>query len=92
MAGSYLHVTDTDWSFRGIDLIDNLGDAYEALQEMHAMIGYLAAEVSRDDPRRAIHEAHREGYGRRYCPPENVADDRLFGFEAYAALAERTPE
>ena len=41
MAGSYRHVTDTG-AFRGIGLLDHLGDAAEALEEMHAMIGWLA--------------------------------------------------
>jgi hypothetical protein len=41
MAGSYAHCTDDDGSFRS-DLIENLGDAREALQEMHFMVRWLA--------------------------------------------------
>ena len=42
MAGSWSHVTNHDGSFAGIDLIDNLGDAHEALEEMHGIIMVLA--------------------------------------------------
>lgn len=43
MAGSYSHITDDETGrFIGIDLIDNLGDAYEALEECYGMIQYLA--------------------------------------------------
>ena len=45
MAGSYKHCTNEDGSFRSedfTDLIENLGDAYEACEEMHWMINYLA--------------------------------------------------
>jgi len=45
MAGSYRHCTNDDGSFRSedfSDLIENLGDAYEACEMMHWMIGYLA--------------------------------------------------
>lgn len=41
MAGSYRHITNDDGSFRGIDLIDDLGDAYEALEECYLMIQFL---------------------------------------------------
>lgn len=41
MAGSLAHITDdSDGSFR-VDLIENLGDAYEALEECHQIIAYL---------------------------------------------------
>ena len=42
MAGSYKHVVNRKGEFTGIGLIDNLGDAYEALEEMYGMIWYLA--------------------------------------------------
>jgi hypothetical protein len=41
MAGSYRHITKSDGSFNGINLLDNLGDAYEALEECYAMIKFL---------------------------------------------------
>ena len=45
MAGSYRHVCNEDGSFRTNDfndMIENLGDAYEACEEMHFMISYLS--------------------------------------------------
>lgn len=38
MAGSYDHICDDDGSFR-MDLIENMGDAHEALEECHGIIG-----------------------------------------------------
>lgn len=67
MAGSYLHVTGPDLSFIGTDLIDNLGDAYEALEECHAMITYLTG-----NDRSKIHEAWLEGYFKKNYPPSNL--------------------
>lgn len=42
MAGSYKHVVNKDGTFRGTTLLDHLGDAHEALEEMYGMIWYLA--------------------------------------------------
>jgi hypothetical protein len=45
MAGSYHHCTNEDGSFIGDDfasMIENLGDAHEACEMMHWMIGHLA--------------------------------------------------
>ena len=45
MAGSYNHCTSEDGGFIGEEftsMIENLGDAYEACEEMHYMIRYLA--------------------------------------------------
>ena len=51
MAGSYNHCCKDDGTFIGYDeddddaftdMIENLGDAYEACEEMHWMINYLA--------------------------------------------------
>lgn len=47
MAGSYKHVCKEDGAFRDdpedfTGRIENLGDAYEACEEMHFMIGFLA--------------------------------------------------
>lgn len=83
MAGSYMHVTDRlTGEFEGLDTIDNLGDAYEAIEEMHDMIGWMARQLSPDDPRHAIHEAWREGHLRARAP-YNLDDLSLTGFEAY---------
>jgi hypothetical protein len=46
MAGSYNHVTTRSGNLRDNDsfvqMIENLGDAYEAVEEMYGMIWYLA--------------------------------------------------
>jgi hypothetical protein len=42
MAGSYKHIVDENGAFRGVELLDHLGDAYEALQECYGMIMFLA--------------------------------------------------
>lgn len=45
MAGSYRHCTKKDGSFIGEDftgMIENLGDAWEACEMMHHMIGTLS--------------------------------------------------
>src|SRR5579872_5462785 len=53
MAGSFSHIVNDDLSFRGVDLLDDLGDAYEALEECYNMILVLAD----NDPQR-IQEAY----------------------------------
>lgn len=42
MAGSYRHIVNHKNEFQGIGLIDNLGDALEALEECYYMIGVLS--------------------------------------------------
>ena len=37
MAGSYLHICDVDGSF-SMELIENMGDAHEALEDCHSII------------------------------------------------------
>ena len=66
MAGSYRHITKSDGSFRGVDLIENLGDAFEALEECHEMIQCLTG-----GDKTKIFQAWREGYFKKHCPPEN---------------------
>jgi hypothetical protein len=41
MAGSLSHITAEDGSFR-MDLIENMGDAHEALEECHQIIAMLS--------------------------------------------------
>lgn len=41
MAGSYRHITNGTGRFIGTNEIDNLGDAYEALEECYGMIQFL---------------------------------------------------
>lgn len=45
MAGSYEHCTTEDGKFT-FDLIDDMGDAHEACQDMHGTIVTLHARVS----------------------------------------------
>ena len=66
MAGSYLHITNSDGSFRGIELISDLMDAYEALEECHMMIDHLTG-----GDREKIFEAWRDGYFKKRCPAKN---------------------
>ena len=54
MAGSYRHVTNERAEFSGMDLIDHLGDAHEALEECVWMIRNLAG-----GDRHRIFEAQR---------------------------------
>lgn len=63
MAGSYKHIVDKDNNFRGVELLDHLGDAFEALEECHAMIKYLA-----NNDKQKIFEAYKEGYLRNVNP------------------------
>jgi hypothetical protein len=43
MAGSYNHIVKKpSGKFQGVELLDNLGDAWEALEECFGMIWYLA--------------------------------------------------
>lgn len=49
MAGSYNHVTTRTGNLRDNDsfvqMIENLGDAYEAVEEMYGMIWWLASRA-----------------------------------------------
>lgn len=67
MAGSYRHIINQDGTFRGVDLIDNLGDAHEALEECYNMIQYLTG-----GDKAKIHEAWLEGHFKTNCPLENL--------------------
>ncbi len=73
MAGSYEHCTKKDGSFIGgdgasaegafVDMIENLGDAYEACEHMHWMIHYLA-----NGDQKKIREASVAYYAHRRVP------------------------
>lgn len=75
MAGSYRHVVKTDGAFRGTELVDNLGDAYEALEEMYEMIQQLTG-----GDKRKIYEAWLEGYFKKHCPASNLPEQSLENF------------
>jgi hypothetical protein len=59
MAGSYNHAVTAAGNLRSnesfVDHIENLGDAYEMAEEMHAMIWYLAS--ASEDPSAAVEAA-----------------------------------
>jgi len=83
MGGSYRHVTNSDGSFRGFDLLDGRRDDGMAIKEMWQMIDHLAKRISDStgaDPRRVIHEAWRWGVER---PPENTNNESICGFDAF---------
>lgn len=42
MAGSYKHIVNKSNQFIGIDLIDHLGDAHEALEECYELIKIMS--------------------------------------------------
>lgn len=70
MAGSFRHVVyvkNGKLAFRGVTLLDHLGDAYEALEEMFDMIEHLSGgDLSRIH---AAHEAHcLKRYGGIHAP------------------------
>jgi len=50
MAGSYEHVTTRQGNLvsneRFVDMVENLGDAYEMAEEMYGMIWWLAATAA----------------------------------------------
>jgi len=61
MAGSFHHIIDPqDLSFRGTEFIENLGDAYEALEECYYMIMHLTK-----GNKKTIFEAYRDGYAKK---------------------------
>lgn len=61
MAGSYDHCVADDGQLLVnedfADMIENLGDAFEAVEEMYGMIWYLAQHLA--DPAGAVQEAWR---------------------------------
>jgi hypothetical protein len=73
MAGSYRHVTNDDGSFRGTNLLDHMGDAYEALDECHRMIRWLARgnasliEQSEVESRPSAPKKQDDVFRCRYC-------------------------
>lgn len=46
MAGSYRHLVNDSLEYHGMDLIENLGDAGEAIEQLYGMTCWLAAQAS----------------------------------------------
>lgn len=44
MAGGYNHCCDEAGNYRGVDLLENMGDMHEAVEEMFFIINYMARE------------------------------------------------
>lgn len=78
MAGSYRHCVSDDGEFRGTELIDNLGDAYEALEEMYDMIQQLSG-----GDRQKIFEAWRDGHIGKRLPKRLAEEPKLFTYERF---------
>lgn len=70
MAGSYNHVITSKGNLRSnesfVDMIENLGDAYEMTEEMYGMIWWLAAKFAAPaappSEVKAVVEAARQNY------------------------------
>lgn len=67
MSGSYRMVVDDTGEFTNLDLVENLGDAYETIEECVDMIQQLTG-----GDRQKIHQAWLEGHFKKRCPPENI--------------------
>lgn len=79
MAGSYRHITDHDNKFRGIDLIDHLGDAYEALEECYDMIAFLT-----NNDKQKIFNAWLKGHVEKRFGKERIkSDPKVFNFNSF---------
>lgn len=68
MAGSYSHITDDQGRFIGVELLDHLGDAYEALEECYGMIQLLTSgdRAAIEDARQRYKEGLRIGGAPRW--------------------------
>lgn len=75
MGGSYRHIADAQNNFLGVKLIEDLGDAHEAIEELYYMILHLTG-----GDKTKIHEAWRDGYARKFYPPSN---EPLFTYEEF---------
>jgi hypothetical protein len=77
MAGSYRHCVAKNGELYGDQgkelLLDDLGDAYEAIEEMYDMIQYLSA-----GDRHKIYEAWREGHIRKRRPSRLAQEPERF--------------
>lgn len=78
MAGSFGHITDDAGQFIGIALIENLGDAYEALEECFGMIHVLSGGDPNkiEDARRRYREGLESGgINKNFEDDEDDEDD-----------------
>ena len=76
MAGSYRHIVDNENNLllSGEAHLDNLGDAYEALEECYDMIQYLTG-----GDKRKIYVAWAQGHLKKRVPGiETFSNEQLF--------------
>ena len=76
MAGSYKHCVDERGFLLEEPLLDNLGDAFEAVEEMYDMIEFLTG-----GDKRKIWEAHLAHLKKRYPHFDEIA--QINSFESY---------
>lgn len=64
MAGSYGHIVQKDGNLRSnravVEMLENGGDVFEAVEEMYGMIWFLAGTYAYRDPRAAVEDARRQ--------------------------------
>ncbi len=78
MAGSYRHCVTAGGAFRGTELLDHLGDAYEALEEMYDMIQFLSG-----GNKETIYLAWRDGHHAKRNAERLRAEPALFSYEEF---------
>lgn len=61
MAGSFNHVLDEGGHYRGVELLENMGDMHEAVEQMAFMLLFLSQD---SDGRAAVETAEKEYYER----------------------------
>lgn len=74
MAWSYRHITNSKNEFIWIELIDNLGDAYEALEECYGLINILSWWDKQKIAQAHFELAKKEGWDLDFCIPETYWD------------------
>jgi hypothetical protein len=66
MAGSYNHIVTSHGNLvsneRFVQMVENLGDAYETVEEMYGMIWWLAYVSNLDAPAEEVVEIARQNY------------------------------
>lgn len=77
MAGSYNHIVNEEGKLYSPDntLVENLGDAYEAIEEMYGMIWYLADVYGHGSDLAPIVEVARQNYKSGLKMSPGVEDD-----------------
>lgn len=82
MAGSYNHVVTQNGNLRDnesfVQMIENLGDAYEAVEEMYGMIWWLAAMAPDAGPMSPVDlvEMARQQYPAGLAVAREIKDKR----------------